>query len=147
MPLVSGVCNRVVVPGLLRSGPNEAPITWLGIFGEICYFWSMVDARVLIAGSVPIDVVEHAHDGEHVWKICRRGTPARKCDELLDLFKKKAIMNYHGVFDSTSCVMTSTTMIGLVSKVTRGWHNMMELYRTLSRVLQNVEWFSSRSGT
>ena len=69
---------------MLRYGPNEAPITWLDTLGEICNFTSIEDTRLLIAGSVPIDVVEHAHDGDPVWKICRRGTPLRKCDELLD---------------------------------------------------------------
>ena len=77
---------------MLRYGPNEAPITWLDTLGEIFHFTSIEDTRLLIAGSVPIDVVEHAHDGDPVWKICRRGTSPQVRRVVGSL--KNAIMKY-----------------------------------------------------
>ena len=41
-------------------------------------FWTTVDARLLVAGSVKLDVVEHAHEIDPVCKICRRGILLRK---------------------------------------------------------------------
>ena len=69
LPLSAGVCNRVVIPGLLRSRHNKAPITWLEIFGEICNWLSVLDAHLLFANSVQVDVVKHVDEYDSDKKI------------------------------------------------------------------------------
>ena len=66
VPLSSGVGNRVVVPALLRPGPDEAPMTWLEILGEIDNFPGTVDTHLLVGSSVQFNVVEHAHEDDSV---------------------------------------------------------------------------------
>ena len=85
--------GAVVVPGLLRSWPTEARTTWLEILRDICNFPSTVDLQLLVAGSVQLDVLEHAHENDPVQKIFRRGIPLRKNDDELDRLKR----------DTTNC--------------------------------------------
>ena len=47
---------------MLRSLPNETPMTWLEIFGEICNVLSSVGADLLLAGFVQDIVAEDAHE-------------------------------------------------------------------------------------
>ena len=58
----SRVCNHVEVPGLLRLKRNVAPMTWLGIPGDIGNVLIVVDAQLLVARFVQLGVVEHAHE-------------------------------------------------------------------------------------
>ena len=86
----SGVCNRAAVPKLLRIELHEAPITWLEILGEICNFSSIADARLHLAGSVQLDVVEHMlvkmvlPENFSAWEP--RPASATSCRILLDIF-------------------------------------------------------------
>ena len=84
VPHSSSVCNRVVMPGLLRSGTNEAPMTWLEILGEIDNMLHAVDAHLLVARSVQFRTVEHAHEDDPVWKTLRRIISIRFRDKLLN---------------------------------------------------------------
>ena len=50
--------STVVAPGLLGSGPNVAPMTWLEILGDIGSLLSAFDAQLLFASSGQFNVVE-----------------------------------------------------------------------------------------
>ena len=45
----------------------------------------MVDAHLLVASPVQVNVVEHAHEDDLVWKIRRRKIPLRFREDFLNL--------------------------------------------------------------
>ena len=72
-----------MIPRLPRSGLHEAPLTSHEILGEMGHLLSVVDAHLLVASRVQVNVVEHAHE-DPVWKICRRNIPPCFREELFN---------------------------------------------------------------
>ena len=126
VPPSSSASDRVVVPRLHGSGPSVAPMTWLEMLGETCNLSSAVDAYLLVASSVQINVVEHAHERGSVWQIIRRKTPPRFHDEFVNPVNLNSAKR-DGIFDSTIFVMSPTNdfanaaMTGVVSKTIPVW--------------------------
>ena len=52
-------------------------MTKLEIHVAIGNLLSFVNARLLLAGFGQVNVVEHAHEDDPVWKMLRRGMPLR----------------------------------------------------------------------
>ena len=58
--------------------------TWFENLGDIGNSLGVVDAHLLVAGSVQLNIVEHVHEDGLVWKVLRRGIP-RISQELMNL--------------------------------------------------------------
>ena len=68
---------------MLESALNVAPMTWLETFGEIGDMLSVVAVHLPGACSTHIDVFEHDHEDDPVWKILWRKIPHRCIEELM----------------------------------------------------------------